>query len=217
MEKLTREILEKYEKRYSLYEEFCFAVKNLIKNLLDENSFKYHIQHRIKSIKSLKEKIKRKQKKGKKYKRLSDIEDLAAIRVIFYLNRDIDKFVKKVKREISGSVIVEKKKNTGGYEAVHLVVSLGKNRLQLNEYKKFSGLKCEIQITSLLNHAWSEIEHEIFYKSSPLRKWPDKKTLFREKKKMKKIMGDYLAKANAEFERIIKTVKKGSSSNQDYK
>jgi putative GTP pyrophosphokinase len=28
------------------------------------------------------------------------------------------------------------------------------------EYKKFAGIRCEIQITSILRHAWSEIEHE---------------------------------------------------------
>jgi putative GTP pyrophosphokinase len=208
MEELTQKILERYEKRYSLYKEFCFSVKNLIRNLLNENGYKYHMQHRLKDIQSLKEKVERKWKQGKKYKRLSEVEDLAAIRVIFYLNSDIEKFVKEVNQEIGGTVKIQNKRNTSGYQAVHLIVSLGRRRLRLNEYKRFKGLKCEIQLTSLLNHAWSEIEHDIFYKKNSLKKSLDKKTLYKEKKKMKEIMGNYLRKANSEFERIIKTVKR---------
>ena len=32
------------------------------------------------------------------------------------------------------------------------------------EYQKYKGLKCEIQILTILFHAWSEVEHDIIYK-----------------------------------------------------
>jgi hypothetical protein len=47
-----------------------------------------------------------------------------------------------------------------GYRAVNLVCThLGKRATDV-EYKKFSGISFEIQVTSILGHAWSEIEHE---------------------------------------------------------
>ncbi len=38
------------------------------------------------------------------------------------------------------------------------------DRVRMPENKKFGGLKCEIQITSLIAHTWSEITHEKGYK-----------------------------------------------------
>ena len=42
---------------------------------------------------------------------------------------------------------------------------MSQERLNLREYHAFEGLKCEIQIRSVLQHAWAEIEHDLGYKS----------------------------------------------------
>lgn len=52
-----------------------------------------------------------------------------------------------------------------GYKSLHYVVSLNKERLKLTEYKRFKNTKVEIQIRSVLQHAWAEIEHDIGYKT----------------------------------------------------
>lgn len=48
---------------------------------------------------------------------------------------------------------------------MHYVVGMSLQRLSLCEYKMFRDLKCEIQIRSILQHAWAEIEHDIGYKN----------------------------------------------------
>jgi ppGpp synthetase/RelA/SpoT-type nucleotidyltranferase len=49
------------------------------------------------------------------------------------------------------------------YFAVHYLVSLKEDRLSLAEYAHFRGMRCEIQIQTILNHAWAETSHDILY------------------------------------------------------
>ncbi len=48
---------------------------------------------------------------------------------------------------------------------MHYVVTLDNRRSDLLEYKAYKTQKFEIQIRSILQHAWAEIEHDIGYKS----------------------------------------------------
>jgi putative GTP pyrophosphokinase len=52
-----------------------------------------------------------------------------------------------------------------GYSSLHYVASLGHSRAALADYSEFKQLKFEIQIRSILQHAWAEIEHDLQYKS----------------------------------------------------
>ena len=45
-----------------------------------------------------------------------------------------------------------------GYRADHFIVKLSKDH---PKFKKFKGLRCELQIQTLLNHAYSETTHDI--------------------------------------------------------
>lgn len=47
-----------------------------------------------------------------------------------------------------------------GYRAKHYVIYFGPDRMSMYEYHRYKGLKCEIQLTTLIAHTWSEITHE---------------------------------------------------------
>ncbi|MGE3482964.1 MAG: GTP pyrophosphokinase family protein, partial [Gammaproteobacteria bacterium] len=53
-----------------------------------------------------------------------------------------------------------------GYQSVHYLVRLSAARAQLAEYERFAGAVTEVQVRTILQHAWAEIEHDIQYKSS---------------------------------------------------
>jgi putative GTP pyrophosphokinase len=53
-----------------------------------------------------------------------------------------------------------------GYQSVHFIVKLSETRINLPEYKQYKNLMCEIQVRTVMQHAWAEIEHDIQYKSS---------------------------------------------------
>ena len=158
-------IVEEYHRQALVYHDFCGAVRNVIVSLLDEGRFKCQLSWRVKSLESVREKIARNGPKGKTYRRLGDVEDLAGIRLVFYLESDKRRFLSSLVKALTPSRLrTEEHRKESGYRATHVLVRLGRKRLALNEYRRFAGLKCEVQITSALFHAWSEVEHDILYK-----------------------------------------------------
>jgi len=201
-------IATEYRKKSLLYHNFCSTMHNLLINLLDNKGFKYQISSRIKSLDSIKEKIKRNESKGKIYGRLSDIEDVAGVRIVFYLESDKRKFIKALYREFTPDKLkMEEHHKERGYRSTHVVAQFGKKRLSLNEYRKFAGLKCELQLTSALYHAWSEIEHDIFYKRDTHSKSMDPETLHALKNELEDVMINYMQSASEIFEAVAKKIR----------
>jgi putative GTP pyrophosphokinase len=55
-----------------------------------------------------------------------------------------------------------------GYLSVHYVASLSPSRLALPEYKQYGSIKAEIQVRSILQHAWAEIERGLGYRNQTM-------------------------------------------------
>lgn len=206
MQSNVKKILDDFKEKRALYEEFCLAMYNFLDSMLVIEGCKYQIFYRIKEFDKLEEKIIRKEKEGIIYTNLEELEDLAGLRILFYLESDKKKFVKKLLSELTGDVTIENHKKLSGYEATHITTSFGEKRISLSEYSKFKGLKCEIQLTSILHHAWSEIEHDMIYKDTLGVKGDKKKRVF-IKKEMKRILSNYLIKASSELDKLVKKIK----------
>ena len=154
-----------------IYKSFAGKVQELIYSILKANGITPHsVTFREKSPSSLMEKI---QREGKSYENpLSEITDLAGVRIITYFISDVDKIVPLLEKEfnIDKENSVDKRKVTDparfGYASVHLIAKLNIERIKLAEYSSYKDLKCEIQVRTILQHAWAEIEHDISYKSS---------------------------------------------------
>ena len=204
----AKRLVDEFEKKYHIYEDFCAAIYKLLNNLAVQNGYKYQIFYRIKKPKRLAEKIARKEKEGKVYKKLSDVGDLAGVRVVFYLESDKRRFIRDIKREIGSPVVVGKYDLVSGYRAEHLIITLGPERLKLSEYKKFRKLKCEVQLTSILDHAWAEIEHDWLYKDIHGFKEKNPKKYIFIKKKMEYVFDNYVKKTGLEFEKIARRVRR---------
>ncbi|PIZ52942.1 hypothetical protein COY25_04395, partial [Candidatus Uhrbacteria bacterium CG_4_10_14_0_2_um_filter_41_7] len=96
-------------------------------------------------------------------KSITELDDLAGCRIIFYIKEDIDRVTPLIRKDFK--VINHKLHySTNSYNATHIIVSLKKDRLKLTEYSAFTNLKCEIQLTTVLHHAWAELEHDVIYK-----------------------------------------------------
>jgi putative GTP pyrophosphokinase len=156
-------ILSEFGAKEDLLAAFCNRTKGLIEASLQDAGIRYQsVQFRVKTKKKLKEKY---LDSTKNYKRLSDITDLAGLRIITYYEDEIDRVAEIINREFDVDLknSVDKRQvepDRFGYSAVNYVCSHAGKRASDVEYKKFAGVRCEIQITSILRHAWAEIEHE---------------------------------------------------------
>ncbi len=52
-----------------------------------------------------------------------------------------------------------------GYQSIHYLLRIKGDRAGLPEYQRFSRHIVEVQVRTILQHAWAEIEHDIQYKS----------------------------------------------------
>ena len=190
--------LGEYKILKGLYEAFSNSIKSLLKNLLDEHGFKYHtIVCREKNEQSLKDKLQTLQS----FKSVKNIDDLAGCRIIFYLEDSIERIIQYLRDEFK--VVDHKLKySIDGYNAFHLIVKLKKDRLQLSEYKRFDGLKCEIQLTTVLFHAWSEMAHDIIYKPEKILLEFSKPSFKRIKSLFSDIMKKHIKEAQHDFDFI---------------
>jgi ppGpp synthetase/RelA/SpoT-type nucleotidyltranferase len=164
---MREKILNEFDDFKSTLDDLKVKMEFLISELIKNEAIQTHqILGRLKERNSLKNKIDRKQDK---YLSLHDITDIVGIRVITYLESDVDKIADIIEREflIDKENSVDKRKlNTDqfGYRSLHYVVVCKDERTCLIEYKRFAGIKFEIQIRSILQHAWAEIEHDLGYK-----------------------------------------------------
>ena len=103
---------------------------------------------------------------------LQDLTDLAGVRIIAYFPSDVDKIVPLIEKEftIDSKHSIDKRLSLDpamfGYASVHFVVTFRPEMLKRPEYAGFEKMKCEIQVRTILQHAWAEIEHDIVYKST---------------------------------------------------
>ena len=206
----TARIVAEYREQSLVYHDFCAAMRNLLVSLLDHRQFKYQLSWRVKSLDSVRAKIVRNAALGKVYRRLGDVEDLAGVRIVFYLESDKQRFLAALVDEMTRSKLrMEEHRKEQGYRALHVLAELGRKRLALNEYRRFAGLKCEIQLTSALYNAWSEVEHDILYKRdrnlAPLGRAGEA----RLKKQLNEAMGHYLQPASDILEAVAREARRG--------
>lgn len=167
IQRLTKEDLASwYDKSYSLYDSYAKCICSLLETLIKRNGLSYHsITFRTKERQSFLKKADR-----KPYTACEQITDFAGIRVIAYTTADVDRICELIESEFqcdqenSVDKRREMQEDQVGYLSVHYIASFGQDRENLAEYTSYKGLKCEIQVRTLLQHAWAEIEHDRNYK-----------------------------------------------------
>jgi putative GTP pyrophosphokinase len=165
------EVIKKYaSEQMSSYRLLSEKTKERLSSILSSRGIVPHsITSREKDPEKLREKI---AAEGDAYDNiLDDIKDLAGVRIITYFPSDVDKIVPLIEKEFrvdpkhSMDRRLRSDPSIFGYASVHFVVEFRPKMLKLPEYALFNKMKCEIQVRTILQHAWAEIEHNVVYKA----------------------------------------------------
>jgi ppGpp synthetase/RelA/SpoT-type nucleotidyltranferase len=168
--------IEAYSAVFGLYEDFARSLQGILRAALDNAELRVHtLEVRAKDPESFGRKAARRSPDDLDQPRYSNpiaqIQDLAGGRVIAFFMRDVEAMVPlihsefHVLEEIDKSAEREREGEFVGYQSIHFIVKLRESRTCLPEYARFAGLVAEIQLRTILQHAWAEIEHDMQYKA----------------------------------------------------
>ena len=151
-------ILREYQDNLPRFREVEQEVKEKLRQTLaDAGLLVAAIESRVKGYDSLAGKL---ELKGHKYSSLADLTDILGLRVITFYIDDVDKVASAVERlfDIDWENSVDKRK-------IHEIDSFG--YLSLHYICKVPDFpyRFEIQMRTLLQHAWANMDHDTGYKS----------------------------------------------------
>ena len=165
-------IKKTYESYIDILEEIMVAIRlKLINNLKLSSQPTY--KSRIKSFNSYYKKVLRQHpEEAATSNSLVCLTDMMGIRIICTFLEDIEIVLAQIKEmfdiyeiEVKGA---QQSFKEFGYESVHVLVKIPEDCVPENlpEDKKLPDeLVCEIQIRTILQDAWAEVEHELIYKT----------------------------------------------------
>jgi ppGpp synthetase/RelA/SpoT-type nucleotidyltranferase len=222
-----------YTDNYELLKDAEEFVRSLITSLLSQASglekptVISRLKDRDESIRKFSRKYQTElEQKQTPYEIKDFITDLVGIRVICLYEREIDTVVKVLRAnfhildESDKIKKMETTEDTFGYKGFHLDVAVNEERKALPEYVRFSSLRYEVQVRTIIQDAWSVLDHKIKYKKSipaPLkRRINTLAALFEladhEFLSIRDKTCDLLEQADAKVEAEVKTAKTRPSS-----
>ena len=151
-------ILDEYRAHLPIFKEKREEIEDKVRKCLsDAGILVAAVESRVKTEDSLAGKL---ELKGAKYKSLADITDILGMRVITFYLDDVDKVASAIERlfEVDWEDSVDKRKlldlDSFGYLSLHYIC-------------RTPGLpyRFEVQMRTILQHAWSTLDHDTGYKS----------------------------------------------------
>lgn len=160
------ELRRKYDELSPLFDRLGNSVVLSVKDILAEKNISVlDIGARTKQWDSAKEKLVRKEYANP----FSDMEDWCGVRIICYYPSDVEKIAEVLRNEFD----VLSEENTAerlgpqefGYRSTHLIVRMKPDWLHVPAHRGLKDCKAEVQVRTVLMHAWAEIQHKLAYKS----------------------------------------------------
>lgn len=185
---VIEDFVAEYQREYDYWEAAAHKTRDLIEAELNSSGLRAIVTSRAKSVDRLAEKLAQRNRKNT-YRSTgqirSDLVDLAGVRVALYFPGQMD----EVERLIRGIVDVKRVKSFpaaptdadvahdqgpathspnsnqrfSGYGARHFHTHLRREFLTETE-ARYAAALVEVQVASVLMHAWSEVEHDLVYK-----------------------------------------------------
>lgn len=165
----TQLLLEEYDELLPTLTKLNEIISEVLKEEFKEqimivNSY----ETRIKTRKSLQGKL---ELKGQKYKSLLDLTDLVGGRIITFYQDGVDRVAAKMSEifDVDWKNTVDKRAQFDidrfGYASLHYICRVPKSLFYDEKYPKLNDIPFEIQMRTILQHAWASISHDTGYKN----------------------------------------------------
>ncbi len=160
-----RKILQSlYEKKQREYNKILRRIFRRIQKILQKNNLNFTIKLRIKSFKSYLDKLIQLHRD----KEPVLITDLFGLRIVCPFLEDVEKVKELIKSNFSVQEIEAKDSmhtfREFGYDSTHFLIDFPFS-VKLSDLPYIKCV-CEIQLRTILQEAWAEVEHELIYKAS---------------------------------------------------
>ncbi|MCP2054328.1 UNVERIFIED_ORG: ppGpp synthetase/RelA/SpoT-type nucleotidyltransferase [Pseudomonas fluorescens] len=157
-------IIKKFLDAKPQFEQLCNEVEYILKKKVSaaqiETSF---LGSRAKTLNSFLEKLNRKSYTAP----FDQLDDLAGVRVVCLYSSDISNIIDIIRNEFEIVQEIDKREeletNKFGYIGNHFIIRLGTNYSGAR-YDDLRTLRCEIQVRTVVQDAWSIIQHHMVYK-----------------------------------------------------
>lgn len=174
-EKKVTEFSSYYDENYDFLDSAANVFKTLIAALLIDKVQIDSINYRIKEREECISKFKRKylteiENSNLDYKIENHLTDLVGLRVVcLHLDdiKEIQNLIESNFKEIDitdKSSLLDSTEDKFGYKGLHLDLMINEQRTTLPEYSKFKNISFELQVRTIIQDAWSVLDHKIKYK-----------------------------------------------------
>ena len=165
----AQELLSQYRDMLPAYRRMEEYIPRKLKDFFAESGLVVaSVEHRIKTESSLEGKL---ALKGNKYGDIFDITDILGVRVITFYIDDVYKVATALERlfEIDWENSIDKRKaheiDSFGYLSLHYICRISETAYSDPEFPELNKIRFEVQMRTVLQHAWANMNHDTGYKS----------------------------------------------------
>jgi putative GTP pyrophosphokinase len=175
----SQELERWYDDKKGSYGDLANAIHSELQRILDREGMErgkdyLFIDSRLKTRKSFLEKMYKPDKNGnRKYINPEQITDIAGARIVGYILSNVTILCELIERyfDIDKNLSVTPPQRLGedqmGYRSSNYIVHVDNRTLKMTKLsQRFNGFYFEVQVKTLLDFAWQEIQHDRVYKTS---------------------------------------------------
>jgi ppGpp synthetase/RelA/SpoT-type nucleotidyltranferase len=179
-QKWTRRQVEEFKRQKPNYKLFAEVLANVLRHVAKKLAPHAIVQSRSKAIASFAEKCQR--KRAKYDDAINQFTDLCGGRVIVHTSEEVkaisDFIEQHFKIDIENSIDVSQrlKPTEFGYRSVHYIISFKPGVFPnkdvpieippiLYDHEQFPNHRAEVQVRTILEHAWADLAHDLEYKN----------------------------------------------------
>ncbi len=172
IEERIKEFKKWYHQQLTYHQKAIEHFSNIIKNIDKVDQVLFRLKTAEECIKKFNNKYLPHLDSDSSFQIQDYITDLIGVRAVCYYSDDLVSIKRSLKKHFrvmettDKTSLLEKTENQFGYKGLHLQLRLRKKRGAEQNITEFSSLEFELQIRTVIQDAWSILDHKIKYKKS---------------------------------------------------